>query len=70
LAQEEIHLQMRVKTPIEALVWVEVRSNGHLVARKAEPYARPGEILTVALTPRHYDDVSHAPNLTVAVVKK
>jgi NADPH-dependent 2,4-dienoyl-CoA reductase/sulfur reductase-like enzyme len=70
LAQEEIHLQMRVKTPIEALVWVEVRSNGNLVTRKAEPYARPGEILTVPLTPRQYDEVSLATNLTVAVVKK
>ncbi len=70
LAQEEIHLQMRVKTPIEALVWVEVRSNGNLITRKAEPYARPGEILTVPLTPKQYDDVFQAPNLTVAVVKK
>jgi NADPH-dependent 2,4-dienoyl-CoA reductase/sulfur reductase-like enzyme len=70
LAQEEIHLQMRVKTPIESLVWVEVRSNGNLITRKAEPYARPGEILTVPLTPKQYDEVSHASKLTVAVVKK
>ncbi len=70
LAQEEIHLQMRVKTPIEALVWVELRNDGHLVTRKAEPYARPGEILTLPLTPKQYDEVSRADKLTVAVVKK
>lgn len=70
LAQEEIHLQMRVKTPIENLVWVEVRNNGNLITRKAEPYARPGEIITIPLTPRHYEDVSRASHLTVAVVKK
>jgi hypothetical protein len=70
LAQEEIHLQMRVKTPIEALVWIEVRNDGHLVTRKAEPYARPGEILTLPLTPKQYDEVSHSDKLIVAVVKK
>ncbi len=70
LAQEEIHLQMRVKTPIEALVWVEVRNDGHLVTRKAEPYARPGEILTLPLTPKQYDEVSRSDKLTVAVIKK
>jgi NADPH-dependent 2,4-dienoyl-CoA reductase/sulfur reductase-like enzyme len=70
LAQEEIHLQMRVKTPIETLVWIEVRNNGNLITRKAEPYARPGEILTIPLTPKQYDEVSRATKLTVAVVKK
>jgi thioredoxin reductase len=70
LAQEEIHLQMRVKTPVETPVYVEVRSNGNLVTRKAEPYARPGEILTVPLTPKQYDEVSRADKLVVAVVKR
>jgi hypothetical protein len=70
LAQEEIHLQMRVKTPVETPIWVEVRSHENLVTRKSEPYARPGEILTIPLTPKEYDEVSHADQLTVAVVKK
>ncbi len=70
LAQEEIHLQMRVKAPIESPVWVEVRSGDHLITRKSELYARPGEILTVPLTPRQYDDVFQANHLTVAVIKK
>jgi hypothetical protein len=49
---------------------VEVRSNGKLVTRSHEPYARPGEMITVALMPRQYDDVLHASELVVAVVKK
>lgn len=70
LAQEEIHLQMRVKTPIEDLVWVELRSGDHLIARKAEAYARPGEIITFRLTPKQYDEVSRAEKLSLAVIKK
>jgi NADPH-dependent 2,4-dienoyl-CoA reductase/sulfur reductase-like enzyme len=70
LAQEEIHLQMRVKTPIEDLVWVELRSGDHLVTRKTEAYARPGEIITLRLTPKQYDEVSRAGELSLSVTKK
>jgi hypothetical protein len=61
---------LRVKQPIEAPVWVEVRCGNKLVTRKAEPYARPGEMVTVTLKPTHYSDVETAENLTVAVVKR
>ena len=44
-------------------MWVEVRSNDHLVTRQGEPYARPGEMVTLTLTPRHYDDVLHAQRI-------
>jgi NADPH-dependent 2,4-dienoyl-CoA reductase/sulfur reductase-like enzyme len=70
LAEGEVRLQMRVKNPIEEPVWVEVRSNGNLVARRAEPYARPGEIITLTLTPRAYDEVQNATELVVGVVKR
>ncbi len=70
LGQGEIRLQLRVKAPIESPAWVEVRSNGQLVTRANEPYARPGEMITVTLTPRQYDDVLHASELVVAVIKK
>lgn len=71
LALGDIRLQLRVKQPVESPVWVEVRSSsGHLVTRTTEPYARPGEMVTVSLKPKHYDDVRHAENLTVAIVKK
>ena len=70
LGQGNIRLQLRVKQPVETPVWVEARSGGKLVARKAEAYARPGEMITLNLTPREYDEVSRAENLTLAVVKR
>jgi thioredoxin reductase len=70
LGQGDIRLQMRVKQPIESPVWVEVRSGNKLITRAIEPYARPGEMVTLTLTPRQYDDVLHASELVVAVIKK
>jgi len=70
LAEGDVRLQLRVKNPVESPVWVEVRSNGNLVARKAEPYARPGEIITLTLTPKAYDEVQKATELVVGVVKR
>ena len=70
LGQNDIRLQLRVRQPVESPVWVEVRANGHLVTRAGEPYARPGEMVTLSLTPRQYDEVSRAAELTVAVVKR
>lgn len=43
LAEELVRLQMRAIVPIEARVLVTVEDqNGEVVAKKAEPYARPG----------------------------
>jgi NADPH-dependent 2,4-dienoyl-CoA reductase/sulfur reductase-like enzyme len=70
LAEGEVRLQLRVTKPIEEPVWVEVRSGDHLINRKAEPYARPGEMVTVKLLPRHYDEVDKADRLTVAIVPR
>jgi NADPH-dependent 2,4-dienoyl-CoA reductase/sulfur reductase-like enzyme len=70
LAEGEVRLQLRVSQPVEAPVWVEVRAGDHLVTRKGEPYARPGEMVTVKLLPKHFDQVDQASSLTVAVVKR
>lgn len=70
LAEGNVRLQLRVKNPVESPVWVEVRSNGNLVARRVEPYARPGEIITLTLTPKAYDEVQKATELVVGVVKR
>ncbi len=70
LSQGEVRLQMRVSKPIEAPVWVEVRSGDHLVTRKAEPYARPGEIITLTLTPKAYEEVQKASHLTIGVTAR
>jgi NADPH-dependent 2,4-dienoyl-CoA reductase/sulfur reductase-like enzyme len=70
LTEGEVRLQMRVRQPVEEPVWVEVRRGDTLVARKGEPYARPGEMVTMTLTPKHYEEVQHADELTVAVIKR
>ena len=65
-----MRLQLRVKQPIENPVWVEVHNGDHLVARSSQPYARPGEIITVSITPRAYDEVLESTQLNVSVIKK
>ena len=70
LAEGEVRLQLRVKQPIENPVWVEVHNGDHLVARSSQPYARPGEIITVSITPRAYDEVLESTQLNVSVIKK
>jgi hypothetical protein len=70
LAQENIRLQLRVRRPIESPVWVEARAGSKLVTRAVEPYARPGEMVTLTLTPRQFEDVNAAKDLTIAVVKR
>lgn len=70
LAEDEIRLQMRVRLPVEDPVWIEVRSGGKLLTRKAEPYARPGEMVTVILKPDLLDEVKASNELTVSVVRR
>lgn len=70
LAEGEIKLQMRVRQPVEEKVWVEVRDGDEVVARKAERYVRPGEMVTVTLPQKAYDAVQKAEELTVHVVKR
>jgi hypothetical protein len=70
LAEAPVRLQLRVKTPIDSPVWVEVRNRDHLVMRKGALYARPGEIITIELPIKLYDEVQMADELTLAVVKR
>lgn len=70
LIEGEIRVQMRVRQPIEAPVWVEVRSGERLLHRKPEPYARPGEMVTIFLKPALLDEVKAANGLSVAIAKR
>ena len=49
LCEEEISLQMRAREPIEQPVYVEAVCDGKVVERRALPYARPGEMVTLQL---------------------
>jgi len=71
LAEELVRLQMRAITPIEERVLVTVEDqNGEVVAKKAAAYARPGEILTLAIKPTAYDAVQKATSLKVNIRKR
>ena len=66
-----MRLQMRAIVPIEERVLVTVEDqNGEVIAKKGEPYARPGEILTLAIQPKAYEAVQKATQLTVNVRKR
>jgi len=67
LMDGEILIQMRVRQPIEAPVWVEIRSGEKLLHRKGEPYARPGEMVTIPLKSALLDQVKSANELTVSI---
>jgi NADPH-dependent 2,4-dienoyl-CoA reductase/sulfur reductase-like enzyme len=68
LATGDVRLQMRVKQPIEAPVWVEIRGGDKLISRKGEPYVRPGEMVTIVLASKYYDEVRQLGALSLAVV--
>ena len=70
LAEGEIRLQMRVRQPVEKPVWVEARSGENLIERRGEPYARPGEMVTLSIKQSRFDEVQAAQDLTVAVVER
>ena len=71
LAEELVRLQMRAVTPIEERVLVTVEDqDGEVVAKKVEPYARPGEIISLAIKPKSFEAVQKAVKLTVNVRKR
>jgi thioredoxin reductase len=70
LEEQDIRLQMRVTQPIEQPVWVEVHDKENLIARKAERYVRPGEMVTLVLKQKHYTDIEKAENLTIDVAPR
>ena len=68
LGEDLIRLQMRAINPIEERVLVTVEDqDGEVVAKKGEPYARPGEILSLAIKPKSFEVVRKAEKLIVHV---
>ena len=71
LAEDLVRLQMRAVTPIEERVLVTVEDqDGEVVAKKGEPYARPGEIISLAIKPKSFEAVQKAQKLSVNVRKR
>jgi hypothetical protein len=70
LAESSISLQMRVRQPVEAPVWVEAVAGEHRIARLALPYARPGEMVTLKLKPEKADELRKADKLVLNITKR
>jgi NADPH-dependent 2,4-dienoyl-CoA reductase/sulfur reductase-like enzyme len=70
LAQGSIALQMRVRQPIEAPVWVEAIAGGHLLTRRSLPYARPGEMVTLNLKPESAEELQKSDKLVLDIRNK
>ena len=63
---ETTRLQLRVTQPIEERVRLTVEDEkGNVLAKKAEPYARPGEIITMEIRPESAELVQQAAELKV-----
>lgn len=70
LKDGDIRLQLRVTQPLEELVWIEISDGENSITRKGAPYARPGEIITLNIPQRAYDQVSKATQLRVDVTER
>jgi len=70
LQEEGVDLQMRARQPIEEPVWVEAVCAGKLIERRALPYARPGEMVTLRLKPSKAEELRAALPLTLNITKR
>jgi len=70
LKSESIRLQMRVTAPVEDRVRIALTDEqGNTIARKSEPYARPGEIITMEIKQDVYDQAHKAKTFYVKLQK-
>lgn len=70
LSQGKIRFQMRVMRPIESPVWIEARDENNLIIRRAAPYARPGEMLSLEIPTQEFDTIQKINELKFAIVKR
>lgn len=69
LANGPVKLMMRVIKPMEEKVWVELHDGSNLITRKFERYVRPGEMVSLTIPQKAYDEVRKANELVVDVRK-
>jgi NADPH-dependent 2,4-dienoyl-CoA reductase/sulfur reductase-like enzyme len=70
LSAREEQLQMRVTKPLEQPVKVQVTDGKEVIASKALPYARPGEMVTISLKDKHIDLLKKAEQLVVQIAER
>lgn len=70
LIESSVMLQMRVTQPMEEPVRVEVLDGNTMITRKVLRYARPGEMVSITLQGKHYDQVRAAGELRVNILPR
>ena len=70
LQHHDIRLQFRVREPIEENVYLALYNGEEQIMRKAAPYVRPGEMATLQLHEKYYDDIKNAETLTVSILRR
>ena len=70
LEEENIRLQFRVREPLEENVYLTLNHNNEQILRQAAPYVRPGEMATILLRKKHFDDIKNAKELRVDVIRR
>ena len=70
LHHDDISLQFRVREPIEENVYLALYNGKEQIMRKAAPYVRPGEMATLQLRKKYYDDIKNAETLTVGILRR
>jgi NADPH-dependent 2,4-dienoyl-CoA reductase/sulfur reductase-like enzyme len=70
LQSDKVMLQMRVTQPLEKPVRIEVRDGPTVITRRSLRYARPGEMVSISLLERHYDQVQAAEELCVNIIPR
>jgi NADPH-dependent 2,4-dienoyl-CoA reductase/sulfur reductase-like enzyme len=70
LREDGVALQMRAREPIEEPVYVEALYDGKVVERRALPYARPGEMITLRLKPSSAEKLDDSQPLRINITRR
>ena len=70
LLQDAILLQLRAIHPIESPVWVEAVADEGRIIRKAFPYARPGEMISLNLKPDLADKLKSTNEIKINIIER
>jgi NADPH-dependent 2,4-dienoyl-CoA reductase/sulfur reductase-like enzyme/CxxC motif-containing protein len=68
--ERPVKLQMRVKEPVEERVWIVVEKEGEVLLRDRRSYVRPGEMLTLDLTPEMLKGLEDVDSISVGIEKR
>jgi len=63
LVDDTVHVEFRVRQPVEAPVRVQLISDGEVIVTKRERYARPSEMVTLEVNAKHMNKLEPGATL-------